>query len=84
MTGPYWNTPAKLDGLPATNWKKRTGATLEGMVATCIERWLGQPSQERFAEMVNLKTPWRPDPPSTGRFMSFIYIGTGYKNKNDG
>ena len=38
---PTWETPARLDGLPVTNWKKRTGYSMSGTVATCIERWLG-------------------------------------------
>ena len=45
---PTWDTPARIDGLPATNWKKRTGVTLDGTLADCITRWLSlQPHQQR-------------------------------------
>ena len=37
---PDWNTPARLDGLPCTNWKKRTGVTMDGTLAECVARWL--------------------------------------------
>jgi hypothetical protein len=32
-----------MDGLPATNWRRRTGVTLDGTVAACITRWLTLP-----------------------------------------
>jgi hypothetical protein len=35
-----WDTPARIDGLPATNWKMREGVTLAGTLADCIARWL--------------------------------------------
>src|SRR4051812_6083893 len=37
---PAWDTAARIDGLPCTNWKKRTGVTLEGTLDECITRWL--------------------------------------------
>jgi hypothetical protein len=40
MAEPTWDTPARIDGLPATNWKRRTGVTMDGTVADCITRWL--------------------------------------------
>lgn len=40
MVEPAWNTPARMDGLPGTNWKRRTGVSLEGTVADCVARWL--------------------------------------------
>jgi hypothetical protein len=29
--GPSWDTPARLNGLPAKNWKTREGATLSNL-----------------------------------------------------
>jgi len=40
MVEPAWDTPARIDGLPCTNWKRRTGVTLDGTVADCVIRWL--------------------------------------------
>ena len=40
MSKPTWDTPARLDGLPCTNWKRREGVTLDGSMADCISRWL--------------------------------------------
>lgn len=40
MVEPTWDTPAHMDGLPCSNWKRRTGVTLNGTVADCVERWL--------------------------------------------
>ena len=40
MSKPYWDTPARLDGLPCTNWKRREGVTMDGSMADCIARWL--------------------------------------------
>ncbi len=38
---PAWDTPAKMDGLPYTNWKRRSGHTETGTVAAMVQRWLG-------------------------------------------
>ena len=40
MAEPNWDTPARITGLPYTNWKKRTGCELKGTMAQCIARWL--------------------------------------------
>jgi hypothetical protein len=40
MSKTNWDTPARLDGLPCTNWKRRTGVTLDGCLADCVTRWL--------------------------------------------
>src|ERR1700760_2096655 len=40
MADPAWDTPARLDGLPVTNWKRRTGYSQTGTVAELVERWL--------------------------------------------
>jgi hypothetical protein len=40
MSGPDWNTPAHLDGLPYKNWKRRSGYTETGTLAQMVERWL--------------------------------------------
>jgi hypothetical protein len=37
---PTWDTPARIDGLPAKNWKTREGVTLAATLADCIARWL--------------------------------------------
>lgn len=37
---PTWDTPARLDGLPCINWKKRAGVTLAGTLDGCVTRWL--------------------------------------------
>jgi hypothetical protein len=37
---PSWETAARIDGLPCTNWKKRTGVTISGTLAQCISRWI--------------------------------------------
>lgn len=44
---PAWDTPARMDGLPCTNWKKRTGVTLSGTMADCIARWIALPSHQQ-------------------------------------
>lgn len=44
---PTWNAAARLDGLPVTNWKRRTGYTLDGTLAQCIARWLDLPDHQR-------------------------------------
>jgi hypothetical protein len=41
---PTWDTPARIDGLPATNWKTRQGVTLASTLADCIARWLDSPT----------------------------------------
>jgi hypothetical protein len=52
MAEPNWNTPARLNGLPCANWKKRTGVTMDGTVADCITRWLSlQGYQQRDVSM---------------------------------
>ncbi len=38
-----WDAPAQLDGLPYTNWKRRTGYTENGTLAKMVERWLTVP-----------------------------------------
>lgn len=38
---PGWDVPARMDGLPYTNWKRRTGYTETGTLAQMVERWLG-------------------------------------------
>lgn len=38
-----WNAPAQLDGLPYTNWKRRSGYTETGTLARMVERWLRLP-----------------------------------------
>ena len=38
-----WNLPAQLDGLPYTNWKRRSGYTEIGTLAAMTERWLRLP-----------------------------------------
>ena len=40
---PDWGTPGRLDGLPVTNWKKRTGYSMSGTVAELIQRWIWLP-----------------------------------------
>ena len=40
MQKPTCETPARLDGLPCTNWKRRAGVTMEGTRAECVARWL--------------------------------------------
>ena len=37
---PSWDVPAKIDGLPYKNWKRRTGFTETGTLAQMVERWL--------------------------------------------
>lgn len=37
---PTWNTPARIDGLPYTNWKRREGVTFAGTLDQCVTRWL--------------------------------------------
>jgi hypothetical protein len=34
---------ARLDGLPVTNWRKRTGYSMSGTVAELIQRWIWLP-----------------------------------------
>jgi hypothetical protein len=46
MSSP-WNCPARLSGLPVTNWKKRTGSEMHGSLAACVERWLGLPEHQQ-------------------------------------
>lgn len=48
MTIPDWTVPARLDGLPATNWKRRTGVTMDGTLAECLERWLSLPHSDQI------------------------------------
>jgi hypothetical protein len=40
---PTWDTPGKLNGLPVTNWKRRTGYSMSGTVEQLIQRWLWLP-----------------------------------------
>ena len=47
MSEPSWDTPARLNGLPCTNWKKRTGVTASGTVGQMFERWLDLPDYQR-------------------------------------
>lgn len=44
---PAWDTPARLDGLPCTNWKKRAGVTLDGTLADCVARWVSLADQQK-------------------------------------
>lgn len=37
---PTWDTPARIDGLPCTNWKRREGVTFAGTLGQCVSRWL--------------------------------------------
>lgn len=48
MSIPDWTAPARLDGLPATNWKRRTGVTMDGTLAECLERWLSLPHRDQI------------------------------------
>jgi hypothetical protein len=40
LSNPSWDTPARLNGLPCRNWKKREGVTLDGTLDECLTRWL--------------------------------------------
>jgi hypothetical protein len=40
---PAWDTPARVDGMPVTSWKRRTGYSMSGTVADLIQRWLSLP-----------------------------------------
>ena len=44
---PEWDTPARIDGLPAKNWKTREGVPLADTLADCITRWLSLPSHHQ-------------------------------------
>ena len=56
--GPTWDTPARISGLPVTNWKKRTGATMDGPLSACIKRWLDLPTTGRRDASIG----WGPSP----------------------
>ena len=45
--GPSWDTPARLDGLPAKNWSTREGVSLQGTFSACLKRWLELPCSNR-------------------------------------
>jgi len=47
MMEPTWDTPARVIGLPCTNWKKRTGIELRGTLAQCVARWLDLQSHQQ-------------------------------------
>ena len=47
-----WSSPARLWGMPYTNWKKRTGYEMHGTLAECVTRWLSLPGdQQRACQM---------------------------------
>ena len=70
-TDPDWNMPAQLDGLPYTNWKRRTGYTERGTVAQMVTRWLGLPWNIQFGCSLG----WGPD--AQGKHGSFSSMGIG-------
>lgn len=47
--GPSWDTPARLNGLPAKNWKSREGVTLCAPLAACLTRWLDLHPSDRIS-----------------------------------
>jgi hypothetical protein len=53
LTDPsHWNSPARLWGMPYTNWKKRSGYEMRGTLAECVIRWLSLPGdQQRACQM---------------------------------
>jgi hypothetical protein len=40
---PDWDALARIDGLPVTNWKWRSGYSAAGTVGQLIQRWLSLP-----------------------------------------
>jgi hypothetical protein len=63
-TDPDWNTPSRLNGLPATNWKRRSGVTMDGTFAECLERWLGLPHHHQINCSLSVEgtgEPWEPE-----------------------
>ncbi len=71
MAEPAWDTPARLDGLPCTNWKRRTGVTMEGTVAQCATRWLSLADHDKQ----NCTMGWGPT--ADGRHGSWGHIALG-------
>jgi hypothetical protein len=47
--GPDWSTPARLNGLPAKNWKSREGVTLCAPLSACLTRWLDLHPSDRIS-----------------------------------
>jgi len=47
--GPSWDTPARLDGLPAKNWTTREGVTLCAPLSACLKRWLELHPSDRIS-----------------------------------
>ncbi len=70
-TDPSWDVPAKLDGLPYTNWKRRTGYTETGTLAQMVQRWLTVPWHIQFGCLLG----WGPD--ADGRRGRFSSTGIG-------
>lgn len=68
---PGWDVPAKLDGLPYTNWKRRSGYTETGTLAAMVERWLGLP----WHIQGGCSLGWGPD--AEGRRGAFQGLGIG-------
>ncbi len=68
---PGWDVPAKLEGLPYTNWKRRTGYTETGTLAAMVERWLRLP----WHIQSGCSLGWGPDP--EGKRGSFHGLGIG-------
>jgi hypothetical protein len=61
---PSWDTHARLDGLPATNWKRRTGVTMDGSLAACLEKWLSLPHHHQIncsLAVSGTGEPWEPE-----------------------
>ena len=71
MPQPTWTTPARINGLPCTNWKRRTGVTLDGTLAECIERWLSLPDHTKR----DCDLGWGPDAAGNHGRMGAVAIG---------
>lgn len=74
---PTWNTPARLNGLPCTNWKKRTGVTMNGTLDACITRWLDLAGYQQ----ANCTLGWGPNEHGQSGSWSATAIGS-YVRRN--
>lgn len=64
MPEPDWTASARLDGLPAKSWKRRTGVTMDGTLAECLEKWLALPHHHQIncsLSVVGTGQAWEPE-----------------------